>query len=300
MPVTSFKAVWMPAVLTAVMPLALAAQPAPAPQAPPPPPTPEVAQVMKLMGGGSFLGVGVREIDAERAKALNLREEFGVEVTKVEPDSPADKAGLKVGDVVQEYQGQRVEGTEQFVRMVRETPAGRNAKMTVVRGGSQQNLTATIAARKAPKAWAMSMPKIDMPDKDFQFTMPDVPKAMMSWRSGMIGIEGESLGDSQFATFFGVKEGVLVRSVIKGSAAEKAGIKAGDVITKVDTTQVTSPRDVTSAMRNARSASKKSISVSLVREKREMTLNVTLDDEPTGFNYTAPRGRSISVSQDQY
>lgn len=296
MSVTSLKNAWMPAVLAALAPLALSAQPDP----PPPPATPQLAEVMKLAGGGSFLGVGVREINSERAKALNLREEYGVEITRVEPNSPADKAGLKVGDVVQEYQGQRVEGTEQFVRMVRETPAGRNARLTVIRGGSPQNLTAAIAARKGMKAWTSTMPMggMQFPDKDFNVVMPDVPKAMMSWRSGMLGIEGESLGDSQFASFFGVKEGVLVRSVIKGSAAEKAGIKAGDVLVKVDDAQVTSPRDITSAMRNAHASSKKVISVSLVREKRDLTVNVSLDDQPSGFNFVAPRDKPVrSVRQ---
>ena len=133
-------------------------------QDPPPPPMPPAApqmgspmgammspmappEIISLKASGSFLGVGVREIDAERAKALKLPAEHGVEITKVDPSSPAEKAGLKVGDVVQSYNGQRVEGTEQFVRMVRETPAGRNAQLGLVRNGSQQTLTATIAAR---------------------------------------------------------------------------------------------------------------------------------------------------------
>ena len=98
--------------------------------------------VVMTRGGGSFLGVAVIEVTAERAKALKLGEERGVEITKVDDDSPASKAGLKVGDVVLEYQGQRVEGTEQFIRMVRETPSGRNAKLAVSRNGAVQTLMA--------------------------------------------------------------------------------------------------------------------------------------------------------------
>src|SRR3979409_1350361 len=85
---------------------------------PPPPPAPPDKVVMAPVGGGSFLGIGVTEVDSERAKALNLKEERGVEITRVEEDSPAARAGLKTGDVVLEYGGQRVEGTEQFVRLV--------------------------------------------------------------------------------------------------------------------------------------------------------------------------------------
>ena len=84
-----------------------------APPAPAVPPTPEV-RIWKASPGGSFLGVGLKEIDSDRAKELKLREESGVEITRVEENSPAAKAGLKVGDAVLQYNGQRVEGIEQF------------------------------------------------------------------------------------------------------------------------------------------------------------------------------------------
>ncbi len=87
---------------------------------------------------GSYLGVMLQEIDDERAKALRLSEEAGVEVTRVEPDSPADKAGVKTGDVALEYNGQHVEGMEQFSRLVHETPPGREAKLVVSRSGATQ------------------------------------------------------------------------------------------------------------------------------------------------------------------
>lgn len=125
--------------------------------------------MIKIYGlGGSFLGVGVQEINSERSKALKLKDEYGVEITRVDDDSPAAKAGLKVHDVVLEYNGQRVEGTEQFVRFVRETPAGRTVKLAINRAGSNQTLAATIGSRnrrsparprwrvsgwKCPKRW---------------------------------------------------------------------------------------------------------------------------------------------------
>lgn len=244
--------------------------------------------------GGTFLGVGVQEIDAERSRALKLREEYGVEITRVEEDSPASKAGLKVGDVVLEYNGQRVEGTEQFVRFVRETPAGRTVKLAVVRGGSPQTVLATLAARKSKTITAMPGENFHFDMPNFEFSMPDVPKAMMSWRSSSLGVEAEALGDSQLAAYFGVKEGVLVRSVIKGTAAEKAGLKAGDVLLKVDETKVGTPREVSSAIRTVRSASKRTFPLMLMREKREMNLSVTLEED-TSEHSVAPRGRRVTV-----
>jgi len=256
--------------------------------------------VMKVMAmGGSFLGVGVREVDSERAKALGLKDEYGVEITRVEEDSPASKASLKVGDVVLEFNGQRVEGTEQFVRVVRETPAGRTVKLLVHRGGASMTLPATIAARKM-KGMTTSMAPlegmhIEMPRME-TYTMPDIPKAMMSWRNAVLGVEAESLGESQLASYFGVKEGVLVRSVMKGTAAEKAGIRAGDVLVKVDDTKVATPRDVTSAVRSAKTSAKKSFPVVVVREKRELSLSITVDEDRSERSVN-PRVQRVTVRE---
>ena len=240
-------------------------------------------------GSGSFLGVGVAEITADRAKALKLKEERGVEVTRVEEDSPAAKAGFKVGDVVLEYGGQRVEGAQQFTRMVRETPDGRQVRLLVSRDGATQTLTATIGARKGSTFMgqpfddeklrakleadqAKLQAQMERAQRQFR-SMPDIPRPNMSWQSGMLGVEAESL-DSQLAEFFGVKEGVLVRSVSKDSAAEKAGLKAGDVIMKIDDTKVATPREITSAIRALRS--KNTFPVTVVRNHKEMTVSVTV------------------------
>ena len=100
----------------------------------------------------------------------------------------------------------------------------------------------------------------------------------MSWQSSMLGIEGEAL-DGQLAQYFGVKEGVLVRSVVIGSAAEKGGLKAGDVIVRVDDSKVTSPTDVTSRLRSLRG---KQVAIVVMREHKEVPLTVTIDEDRRG------------------
>ena len=241
--------------------------------------------------GGSFLGVDAAEIDSNRARALNLKEEYGVEITRVDDGSPADKAGLKAEDVVLEYNGQRVEGIEQFQRLVHETPAGRNVKLLISRNGSVQTLTANIGTRKSKLFQGSAKDLLGGGGFDFpNIQIPDMPGGFTTWRSSMLGVEAESLG-SQLAEYFGVKEGVLVRAVIKGSAAEKAGMKAGDVITKVDQTRVTSPGEVSSAVRSARS--RKSFPIELMRDHREMTITVTIDEDRSE-RAPIPRARAIS------
>src|ERR1700744_6462045 len=68
--------------------------------------------------GTSYLGIGVAEINAERAKTLKLKDERGLEVAHVEENSPAAKAGIKEGDVVLEYNGTAIQGMEQLTRLV--------------------------------------------------------------------------------------------------------------------------------------------------------------------------------------
>ena len=240
-----------------------------------------------LQRGGSYLGIGGMDITADRAKSLNLKEERGVEVSSVAEDGPAAKAGIKPGDVVLEYNGQPVQGTTQFQRMVRETPVGRLVKITVWRNGATQTLTATVGENKgalvAPDdgQWSFSVPNMPVMPSMPNF---DMPRFQMSMQNPMLGIEGESLGQQeQLAEFFGVHEGVLVRSVRKGSAAEKAGLKAGDVITKVDDAQINSTTDITRILRGLKS--KKTFNLTIVRNKKEMPLTVTM--ESTGSSVRA-------------
>lgn len=281
------------------------AVPPPPPQpAPPAAPAPHVFTIGPA--NGSYLGIGAQEIDAERAKELKLQEARGVEVTRVEEDSPAAKAGLKQGDVVQQYNGERVEGTEQFMRLVRETPPGRQVTLQISRNGATQTVTATVGERKAfvyrrsfgvgpevqqeveklrgeigrmrldPK-FQQDMARLQAELGAMRLRMPDMPEPFMAWRSPVLGIEAESL-TPQLAEFFGVKQGVLVRSVAKDSAAEKAGIKAGDVIVRVDNQEVTTPSGLSRRIRELDSRS--SFPVTVVRNRQEMVLNVIVEKQP--------------------
>jgi serine protease Do len=249
----------------------LAAQPVPpAPPTAPSPPAPRAPAIQVWTSGGSFLGIGVAEITSERAKALSLKEESGVEVTRVDEDSPAAKAGIQRGDVILEYNGQRVDSIEQLQRLIRETPAGRSVKLAIGRNGATQTVTAVVGSRRSHAKEFFGPDAIDLPE----IHIPDMPMIMATTRNSRLGIEAESLGP-QLAEYFGVKEGVLVRSVNKGSAAEKAGIKAGDVILRVDKTKVVTAGEISSAVRAARSAA--SFPIDLKRDRKDLTVTVSVE-----------------------
>jgi len=240
---------------------------------------------------GSFLGVAIQEIDSDRAKALKLPDETGVEVTRIAPDSPAERAGLKTGDVVTQYNGQRVDGMEQFSRMVRETPAGREVKIGIIRNNAPQTVIVKIVSRPALSGQLIPAPV----QEPFEFRFPDMPQSRMTWRSTMLGIDAEPL-EGQLAEFFGVKEGVLVRTVMKGGAADRAGIKAGDVIVRVDDARVATPADISAHLRAMRG---RPVSIVVVRDHKEINvmLSVLLRPERSIGALWLPRHANLCALQ---
>jgi serine protease Do len=247
-----------------------------------PSPAAEMQVFVSPSTGGSYLGVSLADIDAERAKTLSLKEVHGVEITRVQDGSPAATAGVKTGDVVLQYNGQRVEGAAQFRRMVRETPAGREVRLLISRGGAQQTITVKTGTPTSGWDRSVELLKPNMPDFDFrEFGIPDLGARSIIIGGSRLGIEGHAVS-GQLGDYFGVKQGLLVSSVQQGSAAERAGIRAGDVIVRVDGQAIANQGDVRSALRSAASASKRSVPVVVSRDKRELTVTVTLDEPARG------------------
>jgi serine protease Do len=247
---------------------------------------PEIDQIAIFDGeeGPSWLGIETQEVSAENAKELKLPAERGVVVADVTKDSPAAKAGLKEKDVITEVNGQRVEGAAQFRRMIHEIPAGRTAQLTVWRDGRAQTLSATLGKAEerhdkwigaTPGAFAFRMPEVQI---------PEIPSMDLGEGMGMVmagrprlGIDAEDIG-GQLGSFFGAPdgEGVLVRSVNSGSPAEKAGMKAGDVITSFDGERVRSLGDLRQKLASQNDA--KTAKIAVLRNRSEVTLSVELPE----------------------
>ena len=240
-----------------------------------------------LFGGSSYLGVDTRDVTPDRLAELKLKEEHGVEVTTVDQDAPAGKAGIKEHDVILNLNGTAVESVEQLRRMIREVPPGRVVTLGISRNGQPLTLKAQLADRKQTfamehngKAFKFAMPA--MPAVPAMPVMPmipdmDVPVSVVvvhsSTRSGLM-VENLT---PQLGDFFGAKngQGVLVRSVEKGSRAEKAGFHAGDVIIKVNGETINDVGDFSHAL-NARKEN--TASIGIIRDKRPQTLSLTLPD----------------------
>ena len=227
--------------------------------------------------GHSYLGIDIQDVTADRLSALKLKEEKGVEVTMVDQDAPAGKAGVKEHDVILEFNGTAVESEEQLRRLIRETRPGRTVTLGISRDGNPMKLSVQLADRAKiigdqpkiviPKVPHIEIPRIEGPNYTYQIQTQTY--------SSLLGIQTENLG-RQLGEFFGVKdgEGVLVRSVEKGSPAEKAGMKAGDVIVRADNEKLSDRADLSHILRNHREGGK--LPLVIVRDKHEQTITVDL------------------------
>jgi serine protease Do len=237
---------------------------------------------LTLEGPGSAIGVTVRDATAEDAKAAKLGQPAGVVIESVRTGSPAEKSGFRAGDLVLEFDGDRVRSTRQFTRLVRETPPGRTVDAVVVRDGAKQTLQVVpqvtgdflTDARNAARGLALRVrPQVQ---RDLNLDRDALRRGVLGRPS--LGITVTPLG-SQLAEYFGVKEGALVSGVDSGSAAAEAGLKAGDVITAIAGRNVTTARDVTEAIRRAEPGS--GVEISVTRDRKPLTLKATIPGRAT-------------------
>jgi len=242
-----------------------------------PPAQPWAIYSSEESGTSSYLGVDIADVTTERMNALKLKEEKGVEVTMVDQDAPAGKAGIKEHDVILTMNGSSIESGAQLRRMIHEMPPGRVVSFGLSRDGQPMTVKVQLADKHSEFAFHgpkpgdihVNMPDIHIPDID----IPSINMVVVT-QSERSGLMVENI-TPQLGEFFGVKNGngVLVRSVEKGSRAEKAGIRAGDVIVKVNDQPVHDTSDFTHAVR---SRNGNSVSVGVMRDRKEQNLNLTL------------------------
>ncbi len=222
-----------------------------------------------------WLGVEISEVTAEKAKELSLPAIRGVLVTEVEANSPAAKAGLKANDVIASYERQEIEGTLQFRRMVRETPPGRAIELQIWREGKAQKISVEVGNR------TMTMTRVMKDVKPFVLEMPQVELGLEMPRfefgiTPQLGVSAEDVS-GQLGSYFGAPgdEGVLVREVRPGTTAEKAGLKAGDIIFKVDDQPVKTVNQLRERLRAKRE--QKTVAIGVIRKGAQVSVNVELE-----------------------
>lgn len=228
-------------------------------------------------GFGASMGVSVRDVRSEEATQARVSS-GGVYIENVSPDSPAARAGIRTGDIVTEFDGERVRSALHFTRLVRETVPGHAVKITVVRDGNRQMLDVT------PEEGRLRLPDISLDVErglrnlprnfSFDFDFDGFPNGVFLSR-GRLGATLMSMTD-QLSDYFGVKQGLLVTAVAADSPAARAGLKAGDVLTAVNGQRVDAVSDLSRALRDVPSDGK--VELRVTRDRKELTLNATLPE----------------------
>ena len=233
-----------------------------------------------FVDGGAFLGVHAEEITKENMGRYNMREARGVGVTQVVKGSAAEKAGLKKDDVILRFDGEQVTNVRKLNRLVGEASADQTVKLTISRGGSEQEVSATLSKRtgmtglmgstirdQVMRGMEKGWPQISTGDGQFVFF----------GGNRRIGVSTQPL-TKQLADYFGVKDGgVLITSVVENGPAAKAGLKAGDVITNIDGEKVDSSGDIVRVINKKQDGD---ITLTIVSNHNTRTVTLTPEKNP--------------------
>jgi len=211
-----------------------------------------------------YLGVRIESMDRKDKQESGAS--FGVRIENVEKDSPAQKAGMKEDDIIQSFSGHKIRRPADLIKRVRETGPDSTVTVGLIRGKAAVQMKVTLKA----------VPRTGREHKVIVSKFGERPR---------LGVQIHGLNDD-LAGYFGVPadEGALILEVDEGSAAMKAGIKAGDVIVRIGKEKVYEPADVTDILKAYKAGDKADVAV--MRKGRETIFPVTLDkSSPADFWY---------------
>ena len=236
---------------------------------------------------GGWLGVSIQDITPRIKKKNDLKNDEGAYVSDVVDESPADSAGIKEGDIIVEFNSKKIDEANDLLRAVQKTKPGTKTSIVVLR--NKEKKTLDIAVGKVRRM---------MRNEGFSVMPPMAPHVAVFKSSQRWGLELSELNE-QLGEYFGAPngKGLLVERVEKKSNGEKAGFKAGDVITKVNKSSVEDMKDMSEALEDIEEGAK--VEVDVLRKGTSKTLTVEIDeddDSPSSFNYefnNAPRGNMM-------
>jgi len=244
-----------------------------------------------------YIGIEMRDVSEDQVGVLKLKEARGAEITNLDHDAPACKAGMRVHDVILQMNGLVIDGEDQLRRLLRDIPVGRTVSFVISRDGQPQTMTMQTADRRTVElqAWEQhysvpapgqgssgvvrgssfldSSTSANLANSKGHKDLLGTPTVILS--SSFTGAKLEVMGP-QLAEFFGAANGagLLVRSVDENSPADEAGLKAGDVVVRINSIVVANGTDWTKTVHDNKG---KPVPVVVLRDKREQTLMLTPD-----------------------
>ncbi len=225
----------------------------------------------------AWLGVTVRDVTEEAAKANKLEAQKGALVAEVADNGPADSAGIREKDIIVGFGQKEINDANDLVQTVSKAKVGDKISVRLVREGEKQTLQVALGAFPHHRALGMN----------------SLFKHFRILRNGANeGMQLMELND-QLAEYFGTQDGVglLVVKVKKGSAAEKAGIKAGDVLTKIGNRTIDDVEDVSKALAKYNEGGKVDVEVLRKGTSKTLSLQVSQDNDDYSYDFDNEWGR---------
>jgi serine protease Do len=233
------------------------------------------ADLVQAKSGSGFLGVYIGDKVVVKVKEGEKYDTFGGAHITIVDGGPADEAGLEDGDIIIKFDGKDIEDSSDLRRLIRKTDPGDKVDLVVIRDDAEKTFTVTMGERESRDYYAWD-------DDDLKRII--IPKAKGYWGSSWcdrpwMGIEMQGLSD-QLREYFKVGDdtGVLISEVIEDSPAEKAGLKAGDVIIEMNGDDIESSSDVIEVIEDMEVEDE--VSVVVMRNKKKKTYKVTLGERP--------------------
>jgi len=239
----------------------------------------------KSKSNKGWLGITTQSVNKDLSEAFDLGIDYGALINEVFEDSPAEKAKLFEEDVIVSFNGEKVSDVDDLLDLLDEAKAGDEVELVIFRDGDKKNIKVTVDEH--PKKSYQYALKDDQKKKIkngyfYGFNDEDEDGARRVFNSGdktrgYLGVNLIDLSD-QLGEYFGVSEdeGVLITSVEKDSPAEKAGIKAGDVIITADNEKIEGSGDLSEIIRDHEKGD--NITLVVLRNGHRQEINCELDE----------------------
>ena len=235
--------------------------------------------------GGGWLGIGIQELDSKIRAKLDIDSDIeGILITEIYDDSPAEEAGLQEHDILVSIDGEEGKDLSDFVKLIKTNAPGTDVEIQVYRDGKMRTVDATLGKRENTFIWKgleglaglEALEGLEGLKALEHIVIPQIDIGMSSWgRRGRLGVYIEDVS-GDLADYFEIPggEGVLVEGIVEDSPAEAAGIKAGDIIYKVDGKAVCCTKELVEAI--AKMEADEETPIVLIRKGNEVVVQAVV------------------------
>ena len=246
----------------------------------------------------AWLGVYTQSVDRDISDAFELDIDYGAIVNEVLGDSPADEAGIKDGDVIISFDGQKVWDQDDLLDFLEDKRAGESVELELFRDGKSVTVKVELGKRPRSKGLFSKAPRGHIGNFFFSDRSHGKNRHFFSNRGGYVGVSLTPLSE-QLADYFGVKNnnGVLITEISEDSPSQKAGLKAGDVIVAIDDEEISDYSDVQEIVGESDKGDK--LTFTILRNKRQQKIEVEVgESEGSSFGYSFFGVPEIAVIPD--